>query len=107
MKEIGSEAELQKLWEKEQALVVEWYTSWCAPCKALKPLMVRLEKEYPTVKFVQVDCDKLRTMSNMMDIRSVPTIMFISYGRLVRTSVGLVSEATLRRNISEIKPKQS
>jgi len=104
MKEVKTLEEFQKLWRTENALVVDWYTDWCGPCKQMAPVLEKLEKEHKDVTFVRVNCDgKLRTLSDMMNVLSVPTVMFVRFGVLKRTSVGVVSESTLRRNIRDIR----
>ena len=103
MESIKTEKEFKKYWNKE-SVVVKFTADWCGPCQMLKPLIERLSRDekYKDIAFVEVDVDydELRTVSDMMNIRSVPTLVFVKNGIIQRMSTGLVSEETLRKNLA-------
>ena len=72
-------------------VVIDFYATWCAPCRALSPLIERLAEEYyGRVKVLKVDVDKNRALAAAANIRSIPTLFFIDIeGRIVRHAGGL------------------
>ena len=63
-------------------VVIDFYATWCAPCRALSPLIERLAEEYyGRVKVLKVDVDKNRALAAAANIRSIPTLFFIDMRR--------------------------
>lgn len=79
-------------------VVIDFYATWCAPCRALAPLIERLAEEYyGKVKVLKVDVDKNRALAAAANIRSIPTLFFIDIGgRIERHAGGLPYEALCR-----------
>lgn len=79
-------------------VVIDFYATWCAPCRALTPLIERLAEEYyGKVKVLKVDVDKNRALAAAANIRSIPTLFFIDIGgRIERHAGGLPYEALCR-----------
>lgn len=60
-------------------VVVDFYADWCGPCKAVKPLIDKLAKEYEgRIVVVKVNIEKAPTVSKEEAIRSIPTVMVFS-----------------------------
>lgn len=58
--------------------VIDFYATWCGPCKAVAPVLDELSKEYSgKINFYKVDTDAERELSSMFGIRSVPSLLFI------------------------------
>ena len=79
--------------EEEGLVVVDCYANWCGPCQALKPIMARLERDFPAVRFFALDVDKSENIDfqKKHNIRGVPTLLFFKQGELVHQMVGLKS----------------
>lgn len=93
----------EKIWSDSNRIVVLFTASWCGPCQILKPMLKRLAEEYENVRFISLDVDASEDnslLSDLMRVQAVPTIFYVSAGTILRTSNGLVSEDTLRKNIS-------
>jgi thioredoxin len=70
-------------------VVVDFYADWCGPCKAVKPLIEKLAKEYEgRIVVVKVNIEKAPTVSKEEGIRSIPTVMvFSSEGKTMLESL--------------------
>lgn len=77
-------------------VIVDFFATWCGPCKMLSPVLESLSTEYPEVTFVKVDVDDCRNVSKEYGIMSVPTLMKFENGKLIDAKVGY-------QNINELK----
>ena len=70
-------------------VVIDFYATWCGPCKALAPHIERLAQEYEgRIKVLKVDVDKNEALAAQADIRTIPTLFFIDMDGNIRRSVG-------------------
>jgi thioredoxin len=84
----------------ETPVVVDFYATWCGPCKRLAPTLSKLAGEYAgRIQFVKVDVDRERALAARFEVTSVPTLMWFAHGRAERLSAGLESEAALRARL--------
>lgn len=80
--------------------IVDFYATWCGPCKRLAPIMEKLAVKYKNkVSFYKVDVDKAEDLSAIYGIQSIPTIFFCANGE-IRSQVGFVPESDLEEVIS-------
>ncbi|MDR1973068.1 MAG: thioredoxin [Bacteroidales bacterium] len=87
----------------EMPCIVDFYATWCGPCKRLAPIMDDLSWEYRgKVKFYKIDTDKNRELSSVFQIRSIPTLMYVNKkGELLAVEAGLPSREQLIKVIEE------
>lgn len=76
--------------ESNIPVLVDFNASWCQPCKKLHPILEALEKQYEgKVKFVSVDVNDSRHIAFKYSIKSVPTVLIMNHGKVVKNSIGL------------------
>lgn len=80
-------------------VVVDFFATWCGPCKMLSPIFEELEEELKEVKFVKVDIDKNSDLVQKFKIVSVPTIKIFKNGKEVDTLVGFMPKEVLKNKI--------
>jgi len=80
-------------------LVVDFYATWCGPCKMLSPVLEELNNEMEDVQFVKIDVDESRGLSEQYRIKSVPTMMIFKRGKLVDTMTGFVPKNKLKQKL--------
>ncbi len=68
--------------------VVDFYATWCAPCRMLKPIMEEIETILKDVEFYNVDVDESEDIAREYKIFSIPTILIFKKGQVVDTMVG-------------------
>ena len=83
--------------------VIDFYATWCGPCRMVAPILKDLAKEYGNkIVIYKVDTDKEKELSMAMGIRSLPTIVFIPQTGQPQLIVGAADKATFKRAIDEV-----
>lgn len=96
MENFKSKDPREVIFEEKGALIVDFYASWCGPCKMLAPVLDSVGQRYSnSLKILKVDIDKYPELSNEYKVMSVPTLLFFSDGKLVNREVGFISEEKL------------
>ena len=80
----------------DRVAVVDFWATWCPPCRALAPTIAALAEERPDVLVGKVDVDDHPEIAGRYGIQSIPTVLVFRRGALVDRSVGLVPIARLR-----------
>lgn len=83
-------------------VIVDFYATWCGPCKMLTPVLESIDNEMENIKVVKVDIDESRRLAMNYGIQSVPTIKIFKDGREVVTRVGFQPKETLENIIQMI-----
>ena len=80
VKEIKDLAQFQALVAVDCVTLVDFYATWCPPCKAIAPYVVQLAKENPHVQFIKVNVDHAREIAEEYEINAMPTFIFFRTG---------------------------
>ena len=81
--------------------MLDFYATWCGPCKTIAPIVEELAREYAEkgVKVGKVDIDVAGDLAAQYDIRGVPTLMFFKGGRKVDQIVGAQAKKAIEAKI--------
>jgi thioredoxin len=84
----------------EGLLLVDFWATWCGPCRAIAPVLEAIERDRGgRVHVAKVNVDEEPALAARHRIRSIPTILLVHEGRVVDTVVGAVPRATLDAKI--------
>jgi thioredoxin 1 len=73
---------------QQGAVVIDFFATWCGPCKKIAPTFEKLSEAFPTVQFFKVDVDESAELVNMFDISAMPTFVFLKDGKVVKKVEG-------------------
>ncbi len=76
--------------------VVDFWASWCGPCRLLSPIVEELAGEMTDVNFAKVNVDDEPDLANRYNINAIPTLVILKGGAQVTQSVGLKTKEELR-----------
>ena len=80
-------------------VVVDFFATWCGPCKMLSPVIDELSGELENVNFVKVDIDQSMDLALKFKIVSVPTLKVFKNGEEVDTLMGFMPKEVLKSKV--------
>jgi len=84
-------------------VMVDFFATWCGPCKMMAPAVERLAKAYEgKVKIGKFDVDENPEVAGKYEIQSIPTTIFFKNGEMVDKLVGFQSEEALKKKIDSL-----
>ena len=87
-----------------QLTLVDFFATWCGPCKTMHPVLEQLKKELgDSIRIVKVDVDKNEAIAMQMRIQSVPTLMLFQSGEMKWRQSGAMSLADLKATIAKFR----
>jgi putative thioredoxin len=89
-------------------VLVDFWADWCAPCKMLLPVLLKLAEEYgKDLRLAKVNTDVERGLAERHGIRSLPTLQLYRHGQMVEQIMGAQPETTLRALIDAYVERES
>ena len=95
--------EKEWVFKGDKPVIVDFYATWCGPCKRVAPVLEELQKEYgDAIQIYKVDTDKARAVSAAFGITSLPSFLFIPAKGQPQMAKGALPKATFVKALSEI-----
>jgi thioredoxin 1 len=84
-------------------VVVDFWAEWCGPCKMIAPVLKELATEYKDRLVVaKVNVDQEPDLAAKFNIQSIPTLLFVKNGQVVKQQVGAVPRQVLDRIVKDL-----
>lgn len=87
-----------------QLTLVDFFATWCAPCKAMHPVLEQLKEDVgEEIRIIKIDVDKNQALSNAYGIQSIPTLMLFKSGKMLWRQSGAMRLPDLKRVVDEVQ----
>ncbi len=96
---------VNKEWKYEGNLpaIIDFYATWCGPCRMLSPRVEEIAKEYAgKIVVYKVDTDQEPVLAQSLGIQNLPTLLFIPVKGQPRVTMGAVPKETLEKAVKEV-----
>ncbi len=74
--------------ESEKTVLLDFWATWCGPCRMIAPVLEEVAQEREDVKVCKIDVDKEPELAQQFQIMSIPTLIVMEQGRIVNKALG-------------------
>jgi thioredoxin 1 len=89
--------------ERPGVLLIDWWATWCGPCRAFAPIYEKVAEAHPDVVFGKIDTDAEQELAMTFEIRSIPTLMVFRDQVLVFARPGMIPAPALEDLVEKVK----
>lgn len=100
-KHIGDNSFNAEVLDQKGIVLVDFFATWCGPCKMIAPILEELEVEMDDIKFVKIDVDESPEVANKYQIQSIPTLKVFKDGKDVDVVVGFLPKDQIKALIEK------
>ena len=93
----------QDLIKGEKPILVDFYADWCAPCKAMNPILKSVKSKMgDQIKILKINIDKNQAVANKFNVRGIPTFILFQSNEIKWRKSGLLEENNLLAELKKI-----
>ena len=85
----------QEVLQSDKPVLVDFWATWCGPCRMMAPVVEELDAEHPEYKFGKVNVDEQPALAQAFRVTSIPMLAVVENGKLVQHAVGARPKADI------------
>lgn len=89
--------------QKEGTVFIDWWASWCGPCKAFAPTYEAAAAKHPDITFGKIDTEQQQQLAGAFQIQAIPTLMVFRDGILLFSQAGALPAAALEELVTRVQ----
>lgn len=87
---INSENFENEVLKSQKPVLLDFWASWCGPCKMVSPIIDEIADQHPEIKVGKVNVDEQPELASQFQVMSIPSLFVIKDGKVVNSSVGAI-----------------
>ena len=99
----ATQEDFEKIASINEVVVVDFWATWCGPCRAFGSIFEQVSAKFEDVPFVKVDIDQSPDLASAAAIKAVPTVMVIKRGDVIYRQAGALLPADLEDLVNQAK----
>lgn len=96
---ITSENYEEEVLKSDKPVLIDFYADWCGPCRMMGPIIEQIANEVENAKVAKVNVDENQDLAMEYNVMSIPTIVIIKEGKVVKSFVGVTNKNTIKENL--------
>ena len=102
MPKVATNTNFEELLQDSKLVIVDFWATWCGPCRMISPILDELEEEMQDqITVVKVNVDDAEEIAARFRIMSIPTLLFFKDGQMVDKTVGAMPKPVLAQKIQD------
>ena len=97
VKAVTTESFEEEVLKASSPVLVDFWASWCGPCKMLTPVVHEIADEHPEIKVCSINVDEEMELAQQFGIMSIPTLLVFNQGNKIQQMVGLQPKAAIEQ----------
>ena len=85
----------EEVLESEKKVLLDFWASWCGPCRMVLPIVEQIAAERPDIKVCKINVDEQPGLAAQFGVMSIPTLVVLKNGEIYRQSVGAKNKAQI------------
>ncbi len=78
----------KEIMESDRTVLVDFWASWCGPCRMVSPIVDEIADEHPEIKVCKINVDEEAELASQFGVMSIPSLFVIKDGKVTNQSVG-------------------
>lgn len=97
-----SSAKINEIIQSDNLILIDFYATWCTPCKLMAKILGVVEKSFSRkIKVLQVDVDKYAELSEKYDVQGLPTLVLFHKGEIIWRRSGVLPQDYLMNELNQ------
>lgn len=93
--ELTQENYQKEVIESDKPVLIDFFATWCGPCKMVSPVVDEIANERPDIKVCKLDVDKNLDLARTFQVMSVPTLVTMKNGEMINKIIGAMPKAQI------------
>lgn len=100
-------AKFEEIIEQHPMVILDFWATWCAPCKTFSPIFEQLAELNPDIFFGKVNIEEAQDLAEAFQVRSVPTIIAFRAGEILFEGAGIPHPSQMQEILNELRRQES